>query len=37
MPGVIVKLCVGRSEQEKTRLAAELTKAVTTVLAYGDS
>jgi 4-oxalocrotonate tautomerase len=32
MPHVIVKMHSGRSEQQKTRLAEELTKAVTAVL-----
>jgi 4-oxalocrotonate tautomerase len=36
MPHVIVKLYTGRSEQEKARLAGEITKAVTSVLKYGE-
>ena len=36
MPHVIVKLYSGRSERDKTRLAAEVTKAVTAALKYGD-
>jgi 4-oxalocrotonate tautomerase len=36
MPHVIVKLYAGRSEQEKARLASEITKAVTSVLRYGE-
>ena len=36
MPHVIVKLYSGRSEKDTTRLAAEITKAVTTTLKYGD-
>jgi 4-oxalocrotonate tautomerase len=32
MPHVIVKLYSGRSEQQKTRLAEAITKAVTTAL-----
>jgi 4-oxalocrotonate tautomerase len=36
MPHVIVKLYAGRSEQEKARLAGEITKAVTSVLQYGE-
>lgn len=32
MPHVIVKMHSGRSEQQKTRLAEEITKAVTAVL-----
>jgi 4-oxalocrotonate tautomerase len=35
MPHVIVKLYSGRSEREKSRLANEITKAVTTTLKYG--
>jgi 4-oxalocrotonate tautomerase len=34
MPHVIVKLVPGKSEQEKTRLAEEITKDVTEVLHY---
>ena len=36
MPHVIVKLWPGKSEQQKKRLADEITKAVTTVLGYGE-
>lgn len=36
MPHVIVKLWPGKSEQEKTRLAEAITKAVTDILHYGD-
>jgi len=36
MPHVLVKLYRGRSEQQKARLAAALTKAVTDVLGCGD-
>jgi 4-oxalocrotonate tautomerase len=36
MPHIIVKLYAGRSAQEKARLAREITKAVTTVLKYGE-
>ena len=36
MPHVIVKLLPGRSEQEKTRLAEEITKDVMDVLNYGE-
>jgi 4-oxalocrotonate tautomerase len=32
MPHIIVKLYAGRSEQQKTRLAEEISKAVMTVL-----
>jgi 4-oxalocrotonate tautomerase len=32
MPHVIVKLCAGRSEQQKTRLAEEISQAVMAVL-----
>ena len=35
MPHVIVKLYSGRSEQQKTRLAEEVTKAVMITLNYG--
>ena len=35
MPHVIVKLWPGKSEQQKTELAAELTKAVMATLKYG--
>jgi len=36
MPHVIVKLWPGKSEQQKTRLAQKITKAVLEVLNYGD-
>ena len=36
MPHVIVKLYAGRSAQQKTRLAEEITKAVMTTLNYGE-
>ena len=36
MPHVIVKLYSGRSDQQKTRLADAITKAVTDVLKLGD-
>jgi 4-oxalocrotonate tautomerase len=36
MPHVIVKLWPGKSEQEKTRLAEEITKDVMKVLHYGE-
>jgi 4-oxalocrotonate tautomerase len=36
MPHVIVKLYSGRSEQQKEKLAAEITKAVMTTLNYGE-
>jgi 4-oxalocrotonate tautomerase len=36
MPHVIVKMYAGRSEKEKARLAEEMTKAVSSVLNYGD-
>jgi 4-oxalocrotonate tautomerase len=36
MPHVIVKLWPGKSEQQKNRLAEEITKAVTSILNYGD-
>lgn len=36
MPHVIVKLYSGRSEQQKARLAEEVTKAVMTTLNYGE-
>ena len=36
MPHVIVKLWPGKSEQQKTRLAEEITKDVMAVLHYGD-
>ena len=36
MPHVVVKLWPGKSEQQKTRLADEITKSVMSVLNYGD-
>ena len=36
MPHVIVKLWPGKSEQQKTRLAAAITKDVMEILHYGD-
>jgi 4-oxalocrotonate tautomerase len=36
MPHVIVKLWPGKSEQQKKKLASELTKAVTSILNYGE-
>jgi 4-oxalocrotonate tautomerase len=36
MPHVIVKLWSGKSEQQKTRLAEEITKAVMRTLHYGE-
>jgi 4-oxalocrotonate tautomerase len=36
MPHVIVKLWPGKSEQQKTRLAEEITKDVMNVLNYGQ-
>ena len=36
MPHVIVKLWPGKSEEQKTRLAAEIVKDVTKVLNYGE-
>ena len=36
MPHVIVKLYSGRSEKDKSRLADEITKAVTAALRYGE-
>ncbi len=36
MPHVIVKLYAGRSEQQKTRLAEEITKAVMSSLNYHE-
>jgi 4-oxalocrotonate tautomerase len=35
MPHVIVKLCPGKSEQQKSRLAQEITDSVMSVLNYG--
>ena len=36
MPHVIVKLWSGKSEQQKKRLAEEVTKAVMSTLNYGE-
>jgi 4-oxalocrotonate tautomerase len=36
MPHVVVKLWPGKSEQEKTRLAEEITRDVMEVLKYGE-
>ena len=36
MPHVIVKLWPGKSEQQKARLAALITKGVMDVLSYGE-
>jgi 4-oxalocrotonate tautomerase len=36
MPHVIVKMYSGRSEQQKIRLAEEITKAVAATLNYGE-
>jgi 4-oxalocrotonate tautomerase len=36
MPHAIVKLYTGRSENEKSQLADEISKAVMTTLKYGD-
>ena len=36
MPHVIVKLWPGKSEKQKAKLAAEITKAVMHVLNYGE-
>jgi 4-oxalocrotonate tautomerase len=36
MPHVIVKLYAGRSDQQKTRLADEITKAVMKTLNHGE-
>lgn len=36
MPHVIVKLWAGKSEQQKKRLAEEVTKAIMTSLNYGE-
>jgi 4-oxalocrotonate tautomerase len=36
MPHVIVKLWPGKSEEQKRRLADRITKAVMTVLNYGE-
>ena len=36
MPHVIVKLWPGKSEKQKTKLAEEITRAVMSVLNYGE-
>ena len=36
MPHVIVKLWPGKSEKQKAKLSEEITKAVMTVLNYGE-
>jgi 4-oxalocrotonate tautomerase len=36
MPHVIVKLWPGKSEQQKDKLAQQITRAVMTVLNYGE-
>ncbi|MGU7770432.1 tautomerase family protein [Burkholderia sp. MR1-5-21] len=36
MPHVIVKLWPGKSEQQKQQLSDEITKAVTSILGYGQ-
>jgi 4-oxalocrotonate tautomerase len=36
MPHVIVKLCPGKSEQQKTRLAEAITKDIMEIPHYGD-
>jgi 4-oxalocrotonate tautomerase len=36
MPHVIVKLWPGQSDKQKTKLADDITKAVMTVLHYGE-
>jgi 4-oxalocrotonate tautomerase len=36
MPHVIVKLWPGKSEKQKSRLSEEITRAVMTVLNYGE-
>jgi 4-oxalocrotonate tautomerase len=36
VPHVVVKLYAGRSEKEKSRLADEITTAVTATLKYGE-
>ena len=35
MPHIVVKLCPGKSEQQKSRLALEITDSVMSVLNYG--
>jgi 4-oxalocrotonate tautomerase len=36
MPHVIVKLWPGKSDQQKTRLAEEITEAIVSTLNYGE-
>jgi 4-oxalocrotonate tautomerase len=36
MPHVIIKLCPGKSEQQKVRLAEAITKDVMEILHYGE-
>ena len=36
MPHVVVKLWPGKSEKQKTRLAAEITRSVMEILNYGE-
>ena len=36
MPHVIIKLWAGKSEQQKTKLAEQITKAVMNTLSYGE-
>jgi 4-oxalocrotonate tautomerase len=36
MPHIIVKLWPGKTEQQKLRLAEEITRDVTAILNYGD-
>jgi 4-oxalocrotonate tautomerase len=36
MPHIVVKLVPGKSEQQKTRLASEITKDVMSVFGYGE-
>ncbi len=36
MPHVVVKLWPGKSEEQKTRLAQEITKDVMSILHYGE-
>jgi 4-oxalocrotonate tautomerase len=36
MPHVIVKLWAGKSEQQRTKLAEQITKAVMNTLSYGE-
>jgi 4-oxalocrotonate tautomerase len=36
MPHVVVKLLAGKSEEQKSRLAEDITKSVMSVLNYGE-